>query len=101
MRNATESLRRLDMHIIGIRAPKASIAAGAELPEGKLLRSAVTPATVVLRAVVLMVTANGTAAEPLTLRGMGLTEQVALLGNPEQAKLTGPENPFIPVTARL
>ena len=73
MRKAMEIRRRLDMHIIMVRLPKHKIAVCAKPLQGKLSRPLVIPAAVV-RAVVVIVTENGIAAEPLTLNGLGLTE---------------------------
>ncbi len=82
-----------------MKTPRPRKAAVPQPLQGKPPGAAIVPATVV-RAVVAIVTVNGAGSEPLTLIGFGLTEQVAAVGAPEQAKLTDPENP-LPVTDRL
>lgn len=89
-RNAMEIRRRLCIAIIRIKLPKHKRVAGAEPLHGKRVRYFVMPGAVA-REAVLIVTLNGTEAEPLTLSGLGVTEQIAPAGSPAQEKVTDPE----------
>ena len=93
-------IRRFGIRIIMIKLLKHKIAAGAEPAHGDRPESLVMP-TVLVRAVVVIVTVNDAAAAPLTLSVVGLMEQAAAVGSPEQVKPTVPEKPFIAATYRL